>query len=448
MALITRRRLLAGSAAAVGAVAMPGLVARAANPTPRGKGGKVDGGYGDLVTAGPELSLPPGFQYVVLSRQGDPLSDGRATPGVFDGMAAFAAPSGNIRLVRNHEIRLRQAAFGDAALAYDPATGSAGTTTLEVAVGGNGVPSVVGGFVSLSGTHTNCAGGPTPWGTWITCEETTVGAASNPAYAREHGYNFEVPALANNEVAAEPLRAMGRFVHEAIAVDPDTGIVYQTEDRGTSGFYRFIPAVPGNLRAGGKLQMLALKDRPGFDTRTGQRMGKPLPATWVDIADPDPANAATDPLAVYKQGLAQGATTFSRLEGAWYADGSIFFHATDGGDARLGQVWQYTPRGNSGGQLLLLFESDSAEVLDAPDNVTVSPRGGIVICEDGGGTQYLRGLTRRGDIFDFAQNLVGADDASEFAGACFSPDGRFLFVNIQSPGYTFAIWGPWEQGAL
>ena len=449
MAMITRRKLLAGTAAAaVGTLAMPGLVARAANPTPRGKSGKVEGGYGDLVPAGPELALPPGFRYVVLSRQGDPLSDGRVTPGAFDGMAAFAAPNGNIRLVRNHEIRSRAAAFGDPTKAYDPATGSAGTTTLEVAVGANGVPAVVRSFVSLSGTHTNCAGGPTPWGTWITCEETTVGAASSSPYAREHGYNFEVPALADGEVAAEPLKAMGRFVHEAIAVDPDTGIVYQTEDRGTSGFYRFIPAVPGNLRAGGKLQMLALKDRPRYDTRTGQRMGKPLPVAWVDIADPDPANAATDALAVYKQGFAQGGTTFSRLEGAWYADGKIFFHATDGGDAGLGQVWQYTPRGNSGGQLMLLFESDSAEVLDAPDNVTVSPRGGIVICEDGDGTQYLRGLTQRGDIFDFARNLVNESDASELAGACFSPDGQFLFVNIQSPGYTFAIWGPWEAGAL
>lgn len=313
-------------------------------------------------------------------------------------------------------------------------------------------------FVSIGGTHTNCAGGPTPWGSWITCEEATVGIAQG--FAQNHGYNFEVPAAADGPVQPEPLKAMGRFVHEAIAVDPQTGIVYQTEDRNIrsddprpgSGFYRFLPAVAGNLRAGGKLQMLALKGQANYDTVFDQRMGKPLPVTWVDIADADPASTdgyrAGDGLAVYKQGYEQGGARFARLEGAWYADGSIFFHATNGGNARLGQVWQYTPRGNSGGQLSLLFESESADVLDAPDNVTVSPRGGIVICEDGDGTQYLRGLTQRGEIFDLARNLVNESDASEFAGACFSPDGRYLFVNIQSPGVTLAIWGPWERGAL
>ncbi len=459
MSTITRRSLLKGSAAAaLGAVAMPGLVARAANPSPRGGSGKVEGGYGDLVVAGPELALPPGFKYVVLSRSGQQMVGqpaGKLTPGAFDGMAAFTAPNGNIRLVRNHEVRTAGPAFGDPARAYNPLGGSGGTTTLEVAVGPDGTPSVVKEFVSVSGTIVNCAGGPTPWNTWITCEESV--AVRNGI---KHGYNFEVAALADSETPAVPLKAMGRFVHEAVALDPDTGIVYETEDRNISsadprrgaGFYRFIPAVPGNLAAGGRLQMLAIKDRPNYDTVTGQRMGKPLPVTWVDIANPDPENpdgyAAGDGLAVYKQGYDQGAARFARLEGAWYADGSIFFHSTNGGDARLGQVWQYRPRGNSGGQLILLFESESAEVLDAPDNVTVSPRDGIVICEDGDGTQYLRGLTQRGDIFDLAQNLVNADDASELAGACFSADGRFLFVNIQSPGYTFAIWGPWERGAL
>jgi secreted PhoX family phosphatase len=457
---MTRRTLIKGSAAGVlGAVALPGLVARAAKPTPRGGSGKVEGGYGELVVAGPELALPNGFRYVVLNRQGEPMTDGKPTPGVFDGMAAFAV-GGKTRLVRNHEIRTSATAssvLGDPSKAYDPLAGG-GTTTLELAFASDGTPRVTRSFVSIGGTHTNCAGGPTPWGSWITCEEVTVGRAQG--FAQEHGYNFEVPTTAEGTIQAEPLKAMGRFVHEAIAVDPKTGIVYQTEDRNIrtddprpgSGFYRFIPAVPGNLRAGGKLQMLAIKGQTNYDTVFNQRMGKPLPVAWVDIADADPANPdgyrAGDGLAVYKQGYDQGGARFARLEGAWYADGSIFFHATNGGDAGLGQVWQYTPRGNSGGQLALLFESESADVLDAPDNVTVSPRGGIVICEDGDGTQYLRGLTQRGDIFDFARNLINEEDASEFAGACFSPDGRYLFVNIQSPGNTYAIWGPWEQGAL
>jgi secreted PhoX family phosphatase len=246
---------------------------------------------------------------------------------------------------------------------------------------------------------------------------------------------------------------MGRFVHEAIAIDPRTGIVYLTEDRGTSGFYRFIPNTPGYLLNGGLLQMLAVRRQEGYDTRQGQRMGQSLQVVWVTIDDPDPAAAETDALAVFKQGFAKGGATFSRLEGCWYGDGSIYFSATDGGDAELGQIWQYVPQGKNGGRLTLIFESPSADVLDAPDNITVSPRGGIVICEDGDGTQFLRGLTRKGDIFDFAQNIL---NESEFAGACFSPDGSTLFVNMQgstsitgtTPGMTFAIQGPWREGAL
>jgi secreted PhoX family phosphatase len=246
-------------------------------------------------------------------------------------------------------------------------------------------------------------------------------------------------------VTPVPLKAMGRFVHEACAVDPASGIVYETEDRGTSGFYRFLPDEPGNLVAGGKLQMLAVKGRPGYDTRTGQRVGKPLPVTWVDIANPDPANAGADPLAVFKQGVAGGGATFDRLEGCWYGDGSIFFVSTSGGDAGLGQVWEYRPRGSSGGQLILVFESEDADLLDAPDNLTVSPRGGLLLCEDGDGTQYLRGVNPEGQIFDFCRNDL---NTKEFAGATYSPDGQTLFVNIQTPGISFAITGPFEKGSL
>jgi secreted PhoX family phosphatase len=184
-------------------------------------------------------------------------------------------------------------------------------------------------------------------------------------------------------------------------------------------------------------------------------VGKPLPVRWVDIEDPDPSAAETNPLAVFEQGKDDGGATFARLEGCWYGDGSVLFNSTSGGDRELGQVWQYRPRGNSGGQLILLFESRSVDQLDAPDNITVSPAGGIVLCEDGDDEQFLRGLTQRGRIFDFAKNIV---NDREFAGATFSPDGDTLFVNIQgdtrgpgSPdelGMTSAIWGPFEDGAL
>nr|MBA2528853.1 DUF839 domain-containing protein [Euzebyales bacterium] len=294
---------------------------------------------------------------------------------------------------------------------------------------------------SLAGTVRNCAGGETPQGTWLSCEETTNGRTSG--YTKAHGYVFEVDPRATSPVEPVPFKAMGRFVHEAVAVDPATGIVYETEDRGSSGFYRFLANEPGNYAAGGRLQMLAVKAHPNYDTRAGQHVGTPLPVGWVDIADPDPAEAETNSMAVYDQGFARGGATFARLEGAWYGDGSVFFNATSGGDAGLGQVWEYRPRGRSGGLLTLVFESPGPELLDAPDNICVSPRGGLVLCEDGDGDQFVRGVTPEGQIFDFARNLI---NDKELAGATYSPGGETLFVNIQTPGVTFAITGPFERG--
>jgi hypothetical protein len=198
--------------------------------------------------------------------------------------------------------------------------------------------------------------------------------------------------------------------------------------------------------------MLAIEGRPNYDTGSGQTVGKRLPVRWVEIAEPDPG-PGTGPTAIFDQGYARGAARFARLEGCWYGDDSIYFHATNGGDAQVGQVWRYQPRGPDRGDLLLVFESPSREVLDYPDNITVSPRGGIVICEDGEGEQYLRGLTPDGAIFDLAKNIL---NPTEFAGACFSPDGRVLFVNIMGStqdlgpeaGRTLAIRGPWDRGAL
>ena len=428
------------------------LAPSAATPPRLARAGKGRGGYGPLVAAGPELWLPRGFEYRVLGRTGEPMSDGFPTPAAHDGMACFPDPGGYIRLVRNHEVRSLSTAFGDVSKAYDPRSGG-GTTTLLVDRDRN----LMRSFASINGTSTNCAGGPTPWGTWLTCEETTVGIAQG--YPKPHGYVFEVPAASNELVAnPEPYTAMGRFVHEAVAVDPRTGIVYETEDQRVrapgaaypytlgSGFYRFIPDRAGDLRSG-RLQMLALRGQPrgSYNTATGQVVGRPLPVTWVDIDNPDPVNADVDPFAVAKQGVEQGAAVFERLEGCWWGDNSVYFVATSGGDAGLGQVWQYRPLGASGGQLTLIFESPSADVLDGPDNVLVTPRGGLLLCEDGDSAQFIRGLTPRSEIFDFAMN--GLND-SEFAGATFSPDSETLFVNIQSPGMTLAIWGPWEEGVL
>src|SRR5690606_27532501 len=264
-----------------------------------------------------------------------------------------------------------------------------------------------------------------------------------------------------------PLRNMGRFVHEAVAVDPDTGIVYETEDARWSpddperlpgaGFYRFIPTTPGRLADGGHLQILAVRGAPGYNTAIEQHVGDIIPVEWLDVEDPDPAEAETDPVAIFRAGLADGAALFQRLEGCFWADDSCYFVSTSGGNARAGQVWRYMP-GSDGGWLTLVFESPGRDVLDAPDNICVTRRGGIIICEDGLAEQYIRGLTREGVMVDLVMQPDVADepDPTEFAGSCFSPDESVLFFNVQGstrsylerPGYTYALWGPFESGGL
>ena len=399
------------------------------------------------------------------------MSDGRLVPLGHDGMAVFNMPEGKFRLVRNHEDRNGPGA-GSIALdehAYD-ARGGGGTTTLVI---DPFTRQLERHFVSLSGTIVNCAGGPTPWKSWITCEETTGGTSSG--WAKQHGYCFEVPASANVTVPAVAIPDMGRFSHEAVAVDPTAGIVYETEDNApNSGFYRFVPATRGALSNGGRLQMLAIAENKA-DMRRDRQVGRPLPVKWVDIANPNPSEVSST--AVFAQGSALGAAAFSRLEGCWWGNGAVYFTATNGGNAARGQIWEFRPREDRG-TLTLVFESTSAIELDGPDNITVSPRNALLLCEDGQGDQYLRGLTLDGGIFDFALNL---QTRHEWAGATFAEadptwndqqirgnnatfgdrsDRTTLFVNRQGAatganppapgdtGMTFAIWGPWQDGPL
>ena len=457
--LFSRRHFLATGVRGATALAFSRLMARAALAISANPDDPVSGSYGPLFPARTEntgetlLALPKGFRYTVIGRTGSPMSDGTPTPRAHDGMAAFKVGK-ELRLVRNHEIShtVPNRASALTGQCYDRTAGG-GVTTLVI---DPRTRTIMRDFVSLSGTLRNCAGGPTPWGSWISCEETVLGpqvlndAQGNKigGFDEKHGYCFEVAARADGCLQPQPLKAMGRFVHEAIAADRRTGIVYETEDHRSAGFYRFIPNRKKLLAAGGRLQMLAIKGAPRYDTRTAQKVGTKLPVTWVDIVEPDPAEAETDALAVYRQGHTQGAATFARLEGCWYGTGRIFFSATSGGDKQLGQIWEYAPDRNGDGNLTLIFESPSAQVLDYPDNLCVSPRGGLVICEDGQNEQYVRGLTRDGRIFDFARNIVAGFENREFAGATFSPNGETLFVNIQTPGLTFAIWGPWSDGTL
>jgi hypothetical protein len=442
---LSRRQFftLAGAGAATAVLASP-LKALYARPA-RGRLVR-GGGYGNLIVdPNGLLDLPKGFQYRAFSRTGDIMSDGNPVPADHDGMAAFPGANNTVILVRNHELSPTETnkpgLIAPTNKQYD-SNNRGGTTTLIV--GPN--RELISHYASLAGTNRNCAGGPTPWGSWITCEETTETPATTPINLKPHGYNFEVPANASGPVDPIPLIAMGRFNHEAVAVDPKTGIVYQTEDRGDSLFYRFIPNQRGNLKAGGVLQALVIKGKPQVNTSNKPTqtipVGEPLEVEWVTIDNPNPDNDNA-PTGVRYQGYAKGAAQFTRGEGAWYGNGEVYFTCTNGGAAGAGQVWRYVPgtTAQQGGTIELFVEPDDPYILDAPDNVVVAPTGDLFLCEDGPNTQYVVGVNPGGQLYQFARNAL---NDSEFAGACFSPSGQTMFVNIQTPGITFAIWGPWR----
>ena len=393
----------------------------------------------DLATGEPLLRLPPGFSYVSHDWRGDSMADGNRVPPGHDGMGAFVQPDGRrVVLVRNHELT-EGPPIGDLA-PYD-ALGSGGTTTtgFDLARG-----EWLDSRVSLTGTRKNCAGGTTPWGTWLTCEE--LADDPTPGFAeRPHGFVFEVPA--NGVGDARPLTALGRFEHEAAAVDPATGNVYLTEDEILCGLYRFVPAGGASgadsLRGPGRLQMLAIDGRRNFKGRWP--VGLRLPTAWVDIDNPQ----ASGGVSVFRQGHARGGMRFKRLEGCWWDDGHLYFVSTTGGRAGCGQVWELDARAD---RLRLLYESPGSEVLEGPDNVAMLSNGALVLCEDWAGPTRLAMLDPDGAVSTFAENNVVLDGAKgmrgdyrggEWCGVCQA--GDWLFANLQNPGITFAITGPWED---
>jgi len=470
-----RRVLLAAG----GASALQGVLASLPGARPSVQGALARGpGYGplapalDLTTGLPLVHLPADFRYASFGWRGDALADGGTTPSSHDGMGVVAlSAEGIVTLVRNHERRGAGTPFGPSDTRYDE-RGRGGTTTLRFdASRGQWLEA----FASLGGTSANCAGGATPWGTWLTCEETVEGGAQG--FRKSHGWVFEVPA--DGPASGIPLRALGRFNHEAVAVDPRTGFVYETEDaRYVSGLYRFRPDTRLHaieLAAGGRLEMLRVLGVERADLQQAQA-GAVFPVGWVPVPEPELGpQSGVGPWGSYDgqtgscsgpflQGDAAGGARFRRLEGAWYDPlGEVLYFvdtegglpASDTGDPE-GSLWCYDPRREL---LRCVYASPAESVLDNPDNVTVGPGGGLLLCEDGdrSGTR-LSGLDRAGRLFSFAQNdvvlagevngLSGDFRGSEWCGACFDPSGRWLFVNLQEPGITLAITGPWRRGAL
>ena len=414
--------------------------------------------YGPLIAdANKLLDLPAGFSYQIISQLGDKMNDGLNVPDNADGMGCIALDDERVALVRNHELSPNNIKDASASikshktpLAYDVfddgVTLPGGTSHIIYNVKEQKREQE---YLSLCGTIRNCSGGITPWGSWLTCEETVVNQTDG--VGQSHGFIFEVPATAKGLVTPEPLVAMGRFNHEAAAVDPLTGIVYLTEDRGDSLFYRFIPNEYGKLNKGGKLQAMVVKQTPQFDTRNWNGAAMPLHTNmdveWVDLDEPE---SPKDDLRI--RGHQQGAALFARGEGIHWGDKELYFCCTNGGGKQLGQVMKYQPSVFEGkdnehsapGQIQLFVESTDKSFYNFGDNLTVAPNGHLIVCED----QYteivdnhLRGVTPQGDVYTFAR----LTKQTELAGACFSPDGKTLFVNAYSPSKTLAITGPWDS---
>lgn len=471
--LIARRSIVQAGATSSIALAFGALSldahARECGRPGSGRGKSCNrGGYGPLRPQKDQstglylLELPDGFSYQSFGWTGMTMADGRPTPTDHDGMAVVARHGHVLSMVRNHELASGKGAqcLVEGAM-YNPAE-YGGTTNIFFDLRRR---RFLTSYTTLGGTIRNCAGGATPWRSWISCEETF-----HPWNEREdgfnHGYIFDVPGFGISD--GKPIVSAGRFSHEAVAVDPRTGIVYETEDTGSSGFYKYVPPRGSHLSCrklvdGGKLYAMVVEGMSRFDLTSGFEDGTTFQVSWVEVGDPQGmSGTAFD--------SAPNAAVIARGEGAWYDGGKIYFVSTSGGDAGLGQVWVYDPRKE---ELTMLYESRDSEDVDAPDNMAVSPRGGIILCEDGDhDPQRMIGLSCSGETFEFARNniVLGSGDidkidaafpgtkenfwddhegdftGQEWCGATFYDD--WLFANIQSPGVTFAITGPWRRGSL
>ncbi|HEY2831859.1 MAG TPA: alkaline phosphatase PhoX [Sporichthyaceae bacterium] len=457
----------------------PGLTgAPAAADTPAL--GSAAEGYGALlIDPAARLSLPAGFTYSVIAEAGRTrLVDGGETPGYQDGSASFPASGGRTVLVNNHEqsppptMQIPYPVPALPGLTYDPVC-PGGVTAIVLDPDGHRERE----YVSLAGTDHNCAGGVTPWGTWLSCEETEARKGED-ARTQDHGYVFEIDPTrpeANND--PQPIKCLGRFPHEAVAVDPLRGHLYLTEDAEWPNglIYRWTPPLGRRKLGRGVLRRMgatagtleAMRAYDGFglpvaDLSTTTEPGTKYRVDWLPVPDRDAQQVSTRKQFAYLTfdgagnlltGGGAAITRSRKLEGAWWGNGGAYIVSSfakpeedHSPQAHSGQVWFFDPAAQTL-ELVLRYapDQDKDTAVDGPDNITISPYGGLIIAEDGDGQNHLLGATPMGTTYAIARTeATWKGGAPEFTGPNFSPDRRTLFANVQEPGTVFAIQGPWR----
>jgi uncharacterized protein len=394
---ISRRQLIVSGALAAGALAGSPRLLREALAAPARAGVSPYGALGPPDANG--LMLPPGFSSREVARGLSQVA-GYLWPVFPDGQATYSTADGGWILVTNSE-SLAVAGAGTSAIRFRP-NGDIGSA-----------------YRILAGTNTNCAGGPTPWGTWLSCEEHDAGLV------------WECDPAGKLQAVARP--ALGVFNHEAAAVDPAARQLYLTEDKPDGGFYRFTPAAYPNLSEGVLEVAVVAPDSS---------------VSWREVPNPTPT-----PLETPTRQQVPEMTRFDGGEGIWHDGGVLYF--TTKGDKK---VWAYNARA---GTLEVIFDHAIAPdaSLDAVDNITVSLAGEIFVCEDGGNME-IGLITPEREVSPFLRftgpaHPVEGEFKSEVCGVVFDPSGTRMYCtsqrahpqnpNAPGPGAVYEISGPFRQ---